>query len=267
MKYNGNIFEAIRNVQRTGRTAALVTVVETKGSTPRDAGAKMIVFEDGSIIDTIGGGVVEQYIITEAKKVIKSNTPKLLHYSLDDNKDGIETGMICGGDMKVFIEPIKNSPSLYIFGAGHIGKHLYSIGIINNFNINIYDVKKESVDFEFYSNANHIETGQYKDVIPAIEFASPAFVVIATKSHYTDEVVLRELLKSEHKFKYIGMVASKKKFTTIKEHLLESGMDKEKLEKVKSPVGLPINSESPAEIAVSIFAEIILEKNKKKVDI
>ncbi len=264
MKRKLNIYEEITAIQEAGKQGALVTVVEANGSTPREAGAKMIVLSTGEIIDTIGGGVVEKYVINEALKVIKNNSPVLLHYSLDAEKEGIETGMICGGDMTVFIEPIINTPSLYIFGAGHIGKALYKIALLTNFNTHIYDTNKESIDFEYYSDAAEIKFGPYNEIIKDIIFKKPSFIVIATKSHYTDEIVLREILKQNIKFSYIGMVASKKKSSTIKEHLLKEGISEDKLNSVKSPVGLPINSETPSEIAVSIFAEIISVKNSGK---
>ncbi len=260
-KEDVDIFEEILKVREGNKRGALVTVVETEGSTPQKPGAKMIVLEDKSIIGTIGGGIIEKFIIDKAVEAIKKNKIELVHYALDEKAEGIQTGMICGGNMRIFIEPLNNISHFYIFGAGHIGRNLYKLAILNGFKVYLFDDVKEHLNKEIYTEAQKLIYGNFKDTIPAINFYNPAYILIATKSHISDEIVLYELLKQNLDFKYLGMIASKNKAETIKSHLKDKGISEELLNKVKSPAGINIKSKTPFEIAISVMAEVINIKN------
>ena len=258
---NKNIYKSIIEIQKQGIPSVLVTVIDTLHSTPRETGAKMIVKKNGEIINTIGGGIVEKMVIEESLKIINTQKPKIIKYDLEGNSKGKTTGMICGGMMKFFIEPININPYLYIFGAGHIGKAMYQLGLMNNFNITIIDNRNESINDTFFKEASVKLIKDYKASCKEISFLNPAYIIIATHTHKSDEIVLNNLLRLKISYNYIGMVASKRKITEIKKRLIEDKISEEKINTVHSPAGVPINSNTPEEIAISIIAEMIKIKN------
>lgn len=258
---SNNIYQSVLDIQQQGIAGALITVISTKGSTPRETGAKMIVKQNGEIIDTIGGGDIENIIIKDALEVIKTQKHKIVEYALEKHSKGEPTGMICGGSMKFFIENINLKPFLYIIGSGHVGRVMYELGILNQFNTTMIDNRKEYLQKEDFPDAIQFHYGDYPQTIQKVEFQSPAYVVIMTQSHELDRIVLEECLRKKTKYTYLAMIASKKKAHEIKENLKKRKIPQKRLDIVHSPAGLPIGSKRPSEIAVSIMAEIIKEKN------
>ncbi|MDD5067251.1 MAG: XdhC family protein [bacterium] len=258
-----NIFQAILELQKNNEKAALVTVTGTKGSTPRETGSRMIVRADGSIIDTIGGGAVEKLVIARALKVIRSGSALRAEYDLDKgNRKGKRTGMICGGSMQFFIENIQVHPSLYIFGAGHCGQALYQLGLMNRFSVFMADDRKEVASRKRYPEASGIFTGPYGRTVPKIGFKEHSYAVIMTEAHRYDELVLRKCLEVPgFPFRYLAMVSSRKKADEIKGRCIRDGYPVKKIKALHAPAGLEIGSKAPAEIAVSIMAEMIKVKN------
>jgi xanthine dehydrogenase accessory factor len=249
-----DIFEEIVRCRREGKPAALVTVIRTEGSVPREVGAKMLVFSDGTIIDTVGGATVEALAIKEAKDAIRTGNPRTVEYDLDDPNQ-TNTGMICGGRMEMYIEPLVANPTLTIFGGGHVAKPLADMADLLGWGIVVYDDRAEWANKERFPYAREVKAGDYSELAASWQSPAPAFVAIVTHSHAMDEIVLRHVLGKS--WDYLGMIASKKKRTEIFQHLEADGADPELLKKVSSPIGLDINSETPAEIAVSILAEMI----------
>lgn len=249
-----DIYEEIVRCRREGKQATLVTVINTGGSVPREVGAKMLVFPDGSIVDTIGGATMEVQAIEDAKNVTKSGKPATKRYDLDDPNQK-STGMICGGWVEVFIEPLVTSPTLTIFGAGHCGRSLAEMADILGWNVVIIDDRPDMATKERFPFAKDIIFGDFSQSAENWESPSPAFVVIMTYGHKHDEIVLSHMLTKQ--CDYLGMIASRKKKAEVFRHLTDKGVDPKLLENVYSPVGLDIASETPAEIAVSILAEII----------
>ncbi len=249
-----DIYEEIVLCRREGIPAALATVINTGGSVPREVGAKMLVFPDGTIVDTIGGASMEAQAIEDAKNIIKSGKPATKRYDLDD-PDQKSTGMICGGWMEVFIEPLTSNPTLTIFGAGHCGKPLADMADILGWNVVIIDDRPDWATKERFPFAKDIIIGDFSQTAANWESPSPAFVVIMTYGHKHDETVLSQILTKQ--CDYLGMIASRKKKAEVFQHLTDRGIDPKLLDKVSSPVGLDIASETPAEIAVSILAEMI----------
>jgi len=247
-----DIYQEIVKLTAEGEEAALVTIVSTGGSTPREEGAKMLVRADGSILGTIGGGSLEAQVCQQAIEVIKKGKPQRIHFRL---KEGEESGMICGGDLEVFIEPILSSPTLYVFGGGHISLPLAKIGKLLGFKIAVIDDRAEFANAKRFPEAELILAEDFNKAFPKLKIDKSSYVAIVTRGHQYDELVLEWALGT--RAKYIGMIGSKTKNKTILSHLLAKGFSQELLDKVHAPIGLEIYAQTPEEIALSIMAEIV----------
>jgi xanthine dehydrogenase accessory factor len=249
-----DIYEALTQLRRRGEKAVLATVVSTRGSAPRKEGAKMVVQTDGRIIGTVGGGALEHQICQEALQMMEGNESRLAHFELA-NEDASRAGMMCGGTVDVFIEPIQPLPILFIFGGGHISLFLARIGKMVDFRIVIIDDRPEFANGERFPEADETIAEEIAVAMPRLAINSSSYIVIVTRGHQHDAEALEWAAKTEAA--YVGMIGSKKKIRTIFSHLLTRGVTQEQLDRVHSPVGLPIGAETPEEIAVSIMAELI----------
>jgi xanthine dehydrogenase accessory factor len=249
-----DIYQEIIRIREKGEEAALVTIVSTTGSTPREEGAKMLVKPDGTIAGTIGGGSLEAKVIEEAVGVIKQGKPKHLHMSLTAKEAG-EAGMICGGDLEVFIEPILTAPTMYIFGGGHISLSLAQMGKLLGFKIAVIDDRAEYANAERFPEAEMVLAEDFTKAFSKLKIDKTSYIVIVTRGHQHDELVLEWAIGTPAK--YIGMIGSQTKIKTTYSHLLAKGVAKERLDSVHSPIGVAIGAQTPEEIAVSILAEII----------
>ncbi len=249
-----DIYQEIVRIKEGGEEAALVTIVSATGSTPREEGTKMLVRADGSILDTIGGGSLEAQVIKEAVEVIKQGKPKRLHMSLTA-KEAEVAGMVCGGELEVFIEPILTPPTLYLFGGGHVSLPLAKMGKLLGFKIAVIDDRAEFASSDRFPEADTVLAGDFTSSFPKLKIDKSSYIVIVTRGHQHDELVLEWAVGTPAK--YIGMIGSKTKVKTIFSHLLAKGISKEQLGRVHAPIGLKIEAQTPEEIAVSILAEII----------
>ena len=247
-----DIYQEIVKLKDKGEEAALVTVISASGSTPREEGAKMLVRADGSIQGTIGGGSVELQVIKEAIEVIKKGKPLHLCYRL---KEGEELGMVCGGDVEIFIEPILSAPTIFIFGGGHIALPLAKMAKLVGFKIVVIDDRNEYANPQRFPEAEQTLAIDFAKAFSKLKIGKTGYIVIVTHGHRGDETVLERALATEAK--YIGMIGSKTKNKVVYSHLLAKGITKEQLDKVYAPIGLSIHAQTPEEIAVSILAEII----------
>ncbi|MGQ9788657.1 MAG: XdhC family protein [Candidatus Hadarchaeaceae archaeon] len=249
------IFRKINELLEKGESFAIVTIVRTEGSTPRKAGAKMIVLPDGRTFGTIGGDCVEAGAVGEAIVALKEGKPKTFTVALKEEELG-GIGMKCGGLAEVYIEVINPSPKLLIIGGGNIGTQLVKLGHDVGFNVTVIDpaVKKENFPEYVEVIPEPVERGIKKTLINP-----QTYVVIAT-GHKYDEDALKAVVNSNAA--YIGMVGSKRKATVTLKKLIEEGVAEDKVKMVHTPVGLDIGAETPEEIAVSIMAEIIRERRK-----
>ena len=247
-----DIYQEIVDIKNRGDDAALATIIYAGGSAPREEGAKMLVRADGSIMGTIGGGNLENNVIEEALGVIKSGRPKHLEYRL---KEGDEVGMICGGDVAVFIEPILYTPTLFICGGGHIGLALAKIGKIVGYRIVIIDDRPEFASKERFPEAEETIVDNPGSAFSRLEVDRSGYIAIVTHGHKDDEAALEGALGTGAC--YIGMIGSRSKVKAVFSHLIAKGFSRERLDRVHSPIGLDINAQTPEEIAVSIMAEII----------
>ena len=256
-----DIFEEIVKIRSEGGRAAVVTITSVKGSTPRAEGSKMLVRSDGSILGSIGGGSAEAQVCQDAVKVMQTGKPRIVHYDLT-GKEAAAGGMICGGNMEVFIEPIVTDPVLYIFGGGHISFSISKIGKILGFRVVVIDDREEFANPGRFPEADETIAKDLEDVFPVLDLNNFSYVVIVTRGHLLDEKVLEWAVNTDAR--YIGMIGSSKKNRTVFSHLESRGVSKELLESVHAPIGIDINAETPEEIAVSIMAEIIMVRREKE---
>lgn len=249
-----DVFEEIVKIKREGGEAALATIVITRGSTPREQGSKMLIKKDGTIIGSVGGGCTEAEVWQEAQKVMEDGKPKVLHFDMT-GRTAEEEGMICGGTMDVYLEPIISQPVLYIFGGGHISLAISKIAKIAGFDVVVVDDRPGYANKERFPEADKLIAREFLQAFPELPVNKVSYIVIVTRGHAHDEEVLEWAITTPAK--YIGMIGSKKKVKTVYSHIMSRGSSEEALNKVHAPIGISIKAQTPEEIAVSIMAEII----------
>ena len=257
---NQEVFAAVAEALEKGEPAALVTIVSTTGSTPQRVGAKMLVFPDGRMVGTIGGGCYENDAFWKARESITSRKPQLRHYELDDDF-AQETGLICGGQMSVYIEPIEPSPELYVIGAGHVGYHLATMAQEVGFQVHVVDDREKFASRERFPKATEVVTEDIPAWLDRNKLPPYAYVVIVTRGHTNDLDALRALAPRE--LRYLGLIGSRAKVARITDQLLSEGMPPDVLKQVHAPIGLDIGAVTPQEIAVSILSELVAVKHGK----
>ena len=251
---NKLIIERLNDCVSKNIKVAYITVTKSTGSAPGRVGNTMLVFSDGKIEGTVGGGKVEYSVIKEAIKCLEASTSKPFSYSL--NEQG-EIGMICGGLMEGFIDVVKNDKNLVIIGGGHIGNHLYNISLELSFNVTVVDERIEFANNERFPNAEVI-FGEYGKVLKNLD-VKDSYIVITTKGHTSDYEALEQVVGKE--YKYLGLIGSKRKINTLMKDAVKDGLNVVNNKRLFSPIGLDIAKNDPAEIALSIIAEILLIKN------
>ena len=241
-------------IKAEGGNAALVTIIGTKGSTPREAGAKMLVREDGMIFGSIGGGCLEGQVIKDAIQVICERKPRTFHHDLR-NTEASEAGMLCGGVLDIYVEPIISAPTVFIFGGGHISLFVSKISFMVGFQVVVIDDRADFANEKRFPEARQVIAAEFGLAFPQLQVNSSSYLVIVTRGHAYDRDVLEWALTTEAG--YIGMIGSKKKIHDIYQCLEEKGVVREKLRRVHAPIGLDIGALTPEEIAVSIVAQMI----------
>ena len=249
-----NIYEEIVKLQRDGHKGAVATIVNVRGSIPSFKSAKMLVREDGTIAGTIGGGCVEAEVWQAAREVIASEKPRTLSFDLNQDPK-YDTGLVCGGTLDIFIEPVLPAPLLYIFGAGHVGYELARAAGRAGFDVIVTDDREAYANRERFPDARQVIARDYDEALSSVAPGDSAYIVIVTRGHRDDMRVLRWAVQT--KARYIGMVGSKRKAITVFRELTKEGLKPELFERVHSPVGLDIGAITPEEIAVAIVAELI----------
>ena len=253
---NLRIYKTMQELIEKNTSFAVATIVKAEGSSPGKVGAKMLVDENREVIGSIGGGCAESIVIEEAIKILNTGESKLLQLKLEDEEKG-GIGMLCGGTMEVFIEPIRLSPKLVIIGSGHLAKSICRLGKFLDFTVVVIDPFAEKEDF---SEADEVVSASETEALGKVKLDPNSHIVIVTRHKY-DEQALRSVLDS--KAAYIGLVGSKNRINLIFNQLMSEGVPKEKLESIYAPIGLDIGAKTPAEIALSILSEIIKVKNAK----
>ncbi len=260
---NEEIFRAVLRALEQGEDAALVTIVRTGGSTPQRVGAKMLVYADGRTIGTIGGGCYESDAVLKAREALKSRKTQLARYELSDDL-AEESGLICGGQMDVYIEPLEPAAHLYIAGAGHVSNDLSRFASHAGFQVHVIDDRERFANRDRFPDAAEVIVDTIADALAGIKWPPNSFLVVVTRGHRYDLDALRAVAGRE--FRYVGMIGSRAKVKRVFDELVGTGCPADWLQKVHAPIGLDIGAVTPAEIAVSILAELVAVRRGKAVD-
>jgi xanthine dehydrogenase accessory factor len=249
-----DIYEEIVKLRQEGRRGAVATIVNVRGSIPSFETAKMLVRDDGSIFGTIGGGCVEADVWRAAREVMEAEKARTLTFDLNQDPK-YDTGLVCGGTLDVFIEPVLPPALLYIFGAGHVSTSLSKTAHSTGFDITVIDDRDTYANRERFPQAREVIAEDFDQVMARLSPSEAAYIVIVTRGHRDDMRVLRWAVQT--KARYIGMIGSKRKTITIFRELQKEGLPAHLFDRVHAPVGLDIGAVTPEEIAVSITAELI----------
>jgi xanthine dehydrogenase accessory factor len=256
-----DIYEEIVKLRQEGRRGAVATIVNVRGSIPSFETAKMLVRDDGSIFGTIGGGCVEADVWRAAREVMEQEKPRTLTFDLNQNPK-YDTGLVCGGTLDVFIEPILPPALLYIFGAGHVSAALYKTAFSAGFDITVIDDRDSYANTQRFPQAREVIADDFDKAMSRLTPSEAAYIVIVTRGHRDDMRVLRWAVQTPAR--YIGMIGSKRKTITIFRELQNEGLNPELFNRVHAPIGLDIGAVTPEEIAVSITAELIAARRKSE---
>ncbi|MGE5299750.1 MAG: XdhC family protein [Acidobacteriota bacterium] len=250
------IYEEVLRLKKEGRASALATIVQCIGSSPQKEGAKMLVRDDGSIVGTMGGGCLEAEVIQASVMTIRDGSPRTVPFELTERHGGL----VCGGKVLVYIEPVIPEPRLIILGAGHVGRALAGVAKFAGFRTTVADDREEYANMENIPDANEIVVHGFVDMFSRIFVDENAYIVIATRGHNHDLDALIAALGT--KAKYIGLLGSRRKRALLFKTLREAGFSQVDIERIVTPVGLAIGSVTPEEIAISIMAQIIQKRRE-----
>ncbi|HAJ57017.1 MAG TPA: hypothetical protein DCL35_04530 [Candidatus Omnitrophica bacterium] len=250
------LFNKVLEIVSSNRACVMATIVSSHGSSPRKIGAKMLVFGDGSIQGTIGGGGLEKLVIQDALEALRKKKSCLKDYPLD-KRSGLQ---VCGGKVSIFIEPLEPAKKLVIAGAGHIGLALSFIAKLLGFFVVVADNRRPFADKKRFPHADRVICGPYRRALAGAQLDKNTSIVIVTHGHLHDTECLEAALKA--KAAYIGMIGSRAKIKNVFGELAKKGFKEAQLGRVHSPIGLDIGAETPEEIAVAIAAELVQEYRK-----
>ncbi|OGQ83760.1 MAG: hypothetical protein A2289_21075 [Deltaproteobacteria bacterium RIFOXYA12_FULL_58_15] len=245
-----DMIQRVAELKRQRQRAVLVTVTQAKGSTPRKPGSRMIVFPDGSIEGTVGGGKVEHVVRDIAIEVFASREPKSVTYQLSRDLD-----MGCGGEMTLFVEPVVTQPPLIVFGCGHVGTALIHAAAPLDFDIIAVDDLVQNANRDRLPEATDIFNSYESEDLAGLPFGDDTYIVILTREHKFDQQMLELCIKEP--FRFLGVIGSPRKASLQRQRLVGAGIKAEVLERVRCPIGVDIGAETPAEIAISICAELV----------
>jgi xanthine dehydrogenase accessory factor len=249
-----DIYDEIVRLRKSGQKCALATIVQVKGSIPSFESAKLLVREDGSMMGTVGGGCVEAEVWNTAREVLDTERPRNLSFNLGQDA-AYDNGLICGGQLNIFVEPVIPQPRAYIFGGGHVSKSISKVASMAGFSTVIVDDREAFANAERFPEAEETHAEEYEAVFPRLNINSSSYLIIVTRGHRDDMRVLRWAVTTPAR--YIAMIGSKRKTISVIHELEKEGMARELFEKIFAPMGLDIGAESPEEIAVSVVAEMI----------
>jgi len=248
-----DLFEEIVRMRRANQRGALATIVHTNGSIPSYESSRMLVREDGSIAGTIGGGCVEADVWAAAKEVIQTEQPRKMTFNLN-HEAAYDAGLICGGTLEIFVEPILPQPLLYIFGGGHVSLAVARAAHSAGFAVAVVDDRETFANAERFPMAMEVHTS-YAEAFEKLRPNASSYLLIVTRGHKDDMRVLAWAVRTDAR--YIGMIGSKRKVLSVYKALEHEGYSPAEFERVHAPVGLDIGALTPEEIAISITAELI----------
>jgi xanthine dehydrogenase accessory factor len=249
-----DIYEQIVQLRREGRRGAVATIVNVRGSIPSFKTAKILVRDDGSIVGTIGGGCVEADVWQAAREVMESEKPRTLTFDLNQDPK-YDTGLVCGGTLEIFVEPILPPALLYVFGAGHVAVNLCKVASNAGFELIVTDDRTSYATKERFPAACEVHALDFDEAMRKLEPNEASYIVIVTRGHRDDMRILRWAVQT--RARYVGMIGSKRKVIEISKTLEKEGVPAHLFDRVHAPVGLDIGAITPEEIAVAITAELI----------
>lgn len=254
-----DVMSAAMRALESGEPIALATVVRSRGSTPRHAGARMIVFGDGRCVGTVGGATLEQKVIEDSLATLSDGQSRLNNYVFSTRQEDRSNSVgLCGGSVDVYIEKLNPDPTLMIIGAGHIALPLSRMAHELEMRLIVVDDRAEYANKDRFPQASEIHILPYDEKIETlaplpVTITPSTYVVVATWGW--DAPALEQVLKQNPA--YVGLVASKTKWRAISEMLKGRGISDETIAKVHAPIGLDLGAETPAEVALAIIAEIL----------
>ncbi len=249
-----DVYDELIRLRKLGQKCAIATIVQVRGSIPSFESAKLLVREDGSMIGTIGGGCVEAEVWNAAREVMETEKSKHMSFNLGQDA-AYDNGLICGGQLDVFVEPVIPSPSAIIFGAGHISKSLCKVASLAGFATTIVDNRETFANRERFPEADEIFAEEYEEVFPKLIVHDSTYLIIVTRGHRDDMRVLRWAAATPAR--YVAMIGSKRKVISVVKELEKEGLSRDQLSRIYAPMGLEIGAISPEEIAISVAAEMI----------
>jgi len=254
-----DLYEEVVALRRQGSRGTVATIVSARGSIPSFKTAKMLVRDDGSILGTIGGGCVEAEVWQAAREVMESEKPRTLSFDLNQDPK-YDTGLVCGGTLEVFVEPVLPPASLYVFGAGHVAVNLYRVAQNAGFDVTVIDDREAYASRERFPDAKEVIAEEFENAMAKLQPSEASYIVITTRGHRDDMRVLRWAVQT--RARYIGMIGSKRKTISIFRELTKEGIPAHLFDRVHAPVGLDIGAVTPEEIAVAITAELIATRRQ-----
>ena len=250
------IYEEIVRLKKLGRSSALATIIESRGSSPQKQGAKMLVRDDGTTLGTLGGGCIEAEVVQHSLMAMQDGRPRSVPFELNER----EGGLVCGGSVTVYIEPVFAAPRLVILGAGHVGKALATLARFAGFQVTVTDDRPEHANKDSVPDAHDIVVSDFPSVFSHVAADPGTCVVVATRGHNHDLDAVQAALRTSAA--YIGLLGSRRKKGLLMNALRDAGFARADIERIVIPVGLPIGSVTPEEIAVSIMAQIIQHRRE-----
>jgi xanthine dehydrogenase accessory factor len=252
----GSLYAALSEAEQAGRDSALCTIVRERGSVPRHTGTKMLVYGDGTILGTIGGGEMESRVITAALAALRTGQPQMLAYQLSSPAEG-DPG-VCGGEVEVFVEPIRPLPNLLVIGGGHVGRALVHLAHWLGFRVGLSDDRPQFCTPEWAPGADTYWPMPIAELASRYPFNSQTYIVMPTRGVPLDVAGLPHLLGVPHA--YLGVIGSRRRWATARRQLEAVGVPQSALAEVHAPMGLELKAETPEEIALSIMSEIVMQR-------
>jgi len=256
-----DVYEEIVKLRREGRRGAVATIVSVQGSIPSFRTAKMLVRDDGSIAGTIGGGCVEAEVWQAAKEVMEQEKPRTLKFNLNHDPK-LDTGLVCGGTLEIFIEPVLPLALLYLFGAGHVAQNIYKIANIAGFQVCVIDDRASYASRDRFPEAHELIAENFDTATARLTPSSMSYIVIVTRGHKDDMRLLRWAVQTSAR--YVGMIGSKRKVIAIHKSLREEGLAESLFDHVYAPIGIDIGALTPEEIGVAVCAEMIAVRRRSE---
>ena len=256
-----DVFEELVRLRRLGQKCALATIVDVRGSIPSFETAKLLVREDGSIVGTVGGGCVEAQVWNAAREVMQTGEPKRLSFELNQDA-AYDSGLICGGELEVYVEPVLPQPRAILFGAGHISKCLAAAADLAGFSVAVVDDRESFANRERFPQAGEVFAAEYEEIFPKLGVTETSYLIIVTRGHRDDMCILRWAVGTPAS--YIAMIGSRRKVIAVVKELEKEGIPRTAFERIHAPMGLEIGAVTPEEIAISVVAEMIAVRRGAK---